>query len=93
MRAPDRATGLPQALEGIKAIGSLAGAAIILYVVYMFDSVLLDDAAAEAPGGYGGVVANEWLNAGLDTILPLTFLLLVFFGLVTRAIAARGALR
>lgn len=83
-----RASGLDQPLEGIKAIAALGGAAIILWIVYAFDEYLTL-AAGSAPGGYGGVVANEWLGVGLDTILPGTFLLLVFFGLVSQAILGR----
>lgn len=85
-----RHTGLDQALEGIKAIGSLAGGALILYIVYMFADVFLVDAANRAPGGYGGVEANTWLTTGADQILPAAFLLLVFFGLVARGVLAGG---
>lgn len=80
-----RARGLDQPLEGIKAVASLGGAAIVLWIVYAFDEYL-DLAANDAPGGHGGVVANEWLNIGLDVVLPGTFLLLVFFGLVAQAL-------
>lgn len=84
-----QARGLGQALEGIKAIASLAGGAIVLYVVYSMANVILVDAADRAPGGYGGAVANDWINTGLDTVLPAVFLGLVFFGLVARAILSR----
>lgn len=83
-----RADGLNQALEGIKVIASLGGAAIVLWVVYMF-AEYLDLASTAAPGGYGGAEANAWLNIGLETILPATFLLLGFFGLIAQAILAR----
>jgi hypothetical protein len=83
------ARGLGQALEGIKAFASLGGGAVVLWIVYTFGGVLLPQAADRAPGGYGGVQMNQWFNTGLDTILPLVFLLLVFFGLVGRAVLAR----
>jgi len=81
--------GLDQALEGIKAVASLFGGAIVLWVVYEFAGVLLVDAKERAPGGSGGVTANDWLNTGLDTMLPLLFLGLVFFGLIASAILSR----
>jgi len=81
--------GLDQALEGIKAVGSLAGGACVLWIVYTIAGVMLDDAAQRAPGGYGGVQANNWLNTGLDQVLPAVFLLLVFFGLVATAVLTR----
>lgn len=84
-----RATGLPQPLEGIKAVGGLVAGAIVLWIVYEFAGVLLTDAAERAPGGYGGAVANDWLSTGLDTVLPLVFLMLVFFGLVATAVKSR----
>lgn len=83
-----RATGLGQALEGIKVIASLGGGAIVLYVVYEF-AVVLELARDEAPGGSGGLVANDWLNTGLDTVLPVALITLAFFGLVSQAILAR----
>lgn len=82
--------GLEQSLEGIKAIGSLAGGAIVIYVVYTIADVFLSDAGQQAPGGFGGQQANTWLNTGLDQVLPATFLLLAFFGLVARAVLSRG---
>lgn len=85
--------GLGQALEGIKAIASLAGGAVMLWIVYVFGDQFLPDAASKAPGGYGGIVANGWLNTGLDTVLPLAFLGLVFFGLVASAILSREVVR
>lgn len=88
-----RATGLGQSLEGIKAIGSLAGGALVIWVVYQIGGQLLSDASAQAPGGYGGAQANAWLNTGLDQILPAAFLALVFFGLVARAVLSQGAVR
>lgn len=88
-----RARGLGQALEGIKAIASLAGGAVVMFVVYVFADTFLIQAKADAPGGYGGVVANEWLSTGLDTVLPATFLGLVFFGLVASAILSRRVVR
>lgn len=84
-----RATGLGQALEGVKAIASLAGGAVVLWIVYTIGSYYLDDAASNAPGGYGGAVANDWINVGLDQVLPATFLGLVFFGMVASAILSR----
>lgn len=84
-----RARGLGQALEGVKAIGGLAGGAIVLWIVYQMAGVILTDAADRAPGGYGGAQANQWLNTGLDTVLPAAFLGLVFFGLVGSAILSR----
>jgi hypothetical protein len=87
------AAALNQPLEGMKALGGLAGAAIVLWIVYSFADVLLVDASNRAPGGYGGAVANQWLNTGLDTLLPALFLLLVFFGLVARAVIARRYVR
>lgn len=83
-----RATGLGQPLEGVKVIISLGGAAIVTWIVYQF-AAYLDKAADAAPGGYGGVVANEWLNVGLDVVLPATFLLLAFFGFVAQGINSR----
>jgi len=88
-----RARGLNQALEGIKAFGSLAGGAVVLYVVYTISDVFLTDAAERAPGGYGGIEANQWLNTGLDSVLPAALVLLVFFGLVSTAILSRRYVR
>lgn len=84
-----RVTGLRQSLEGIKALASLGGGAVMLWIVYEFAGVLLDQAAAKAPGGYGGTIANQWLNTGLDVVLPATFLGLMFFGLVAQAVLQR----
>lgn len=84
-----RARALRQPLEGIKAIASLAGGAVVLWIVYEFGGRLLDDANASAPGGYGGAVTNTWINTGLDTILPLAFVGLVFFGLIAQAVFSR----
>lgn len=81
--------GLNQALEGIKGIGSLAGGACVLWIVYTIAGVMLDDAGKRAPGGYGGIEANNWINTGLDQVLPATFLLLIFFGLVATAVLSR----
>ncbi len=81
--------GLQQPLEGIKAIGGLAAGAIVIYIVTMFAEQLLPDAQAAAPGGYGGQQANQWLNTGLDTVLPLLFLFLVFFGLIAQGVFVR----
>lgn len=85
-----RHEGLQQALEGIKGIASLAGGAVVLYVVYTITGVFLDDAASRAPGGYGGAQTNVWINTGLDQVLPVAFLLLVFFGLVAAGVLSRG---
>lgn len=84
-----QARGLQQALEGIKAIASLAGGAVVLWIVYEFGDQLLPKARAAAPGGGGGVQANDWLTTGLDTVLPVLFLGLVLFGLIATAIQAR----
>jgi len=84
-----QAQQLDQALEGIKAIGGLAAGAVVLFVVYSYASVILTDARSRAPGGYGGLVANDWINIGLDTVLPAMFLFLAFFGLVATAILSR----
>jgi len=80
---------LQQPLEGVKAIGGLAVGAIMTFIVYMFANQLLPEAADGAPGGQGGMIANQWINTGLDTVLPLLFLLLVFFGLVSKAVMSR----
>lgn len=85
--------GLGQALEGIQAIGALASGAIVLFLVYRIGGFLLADAKAKAPGGYGGLVANDWFTTGLDVVLPATFLLLVFFGLVAAAVMSRQVVR
>lgn len=84
-----QADGLGQALEGVKAFASLAGGAVVLWIVYTIAGVFLVDAKERAPGGYGGVVANDWINVGLDQVLPAAFLGLVFFGLVASAILSR----
>lgn len=84
-----RATSLDQPLEGIKAFASLAGGAIVLYVVYSFAGVFLDGARTNAPGGFGGVQANDWLTTGLDIVLPAMFVGMVFFGLIASAVYAR----
>lgn len=78
--------GLGQALDGIKAIGSLPAGAVVLYVVYRASAFFLDDASARAPGGYGGAQTNVWLNTGLDQVLPVAFLFLAFFGLVAAGV-------
>lgn len=80
---------LRQPLEGIKALGSLAGGAIILWIVITFADYLLGDARTTAPGGYGGVIANNWLTTGVETVLPLLLLGLVFFGLIAQAVFRR----
>lgn len=80
---------LNQALEGIKFFAGLGAGAIVLFVVYMFASVIHADARARAPGGYGGVQANDWISTGLDTVLPAAFLLLGVFGLLATAILSR----
>lgn len=80
---------LNQALEGIKAIAGLGAGAIIIFVVYQFAGVVATDAAARAPGGYGGAEANDWLMTGLDIVLPATFVFLAFFGLLAAAIYSR----
>jgi hypothetical protein len=85
-----RATGLNQAIEGIKAVASLAGGAIVLWVVYEFAGVLLTDAADRAPGGLGGAVTNDWISTGLDSVLPVAFLGLAFFGLIAAGIYSRN---
>lgn len=84
-----RARGLGQALEGIKAVGGLAGGAVVLWVVYSVAGVFLTDAAERAPGGYGGAQTNVWLNTGLDQVLPAAFVALVFFGLVASGVLSR----
>lgn len=83
------ATQLDQALEGVKAIAGLGAGAIIIFVVYRFAGVVLTDARSRAPGGYGGIRANDWIMTGLDIILPATFVFLVFFGLLAAAIFSR----
>lgn len=84
-----RATGLDQSLELIKAVGSLAAGSVVLWIVYVYAEFILPRARAAAPGGKGGVQANDWLNTGLDTALPALFLGLVFFGLIASAIWSR----
>lgn len=84
-----RADGLNQSLEGIKALASLGGGAIVLWVVYEFANAIHDDAAARAPGGHGGAITNDWINIGLDSVLPAVFLGLVFFGLIATAVHQR----
>jgi hypothetical protein len=81
-----RHDGLHQALEGIKAVASLVGGAAIIFVVYTVGRPFLNDAAANAPGGYGGAQTTVWLNTGLDRVLPAVFLFLVFFGLVAAGV-------
>jgi len=81
--------GLHQALEGMKAIGSLAVGAVVLYVGCVITGVFLEDAAARAPGGYGGAQTNAWLTTGLDQVVPVAFLFLVFFGLVAAGVLSR----
>lgn len=88
-----RARGLQQSLEGIKAIASLFGGAIVLWLVYEVAGLLLPGARDAAPGGLGGVKMNDWFTTGLDVGLPALFLGLVFFGLVATAVIARGVLR
>lgn len=85
-----KTNGLHQSLEGIKAIASLGGGAIVIWLVYSIAGVIMTDAASRAPGGYGGKVANDWLSTGLDSVLPAAFVLLVFFGLVASAILSRS---
>lgn len=84
-----QARALQQPLEGIKAIGGVVGGAVVVYVVYVFASVIHSDARARAPGGYGGVVANDWISIGLDTVLPATFIFLTLFGLIASGVFAR----
>lgn len=85
--------GLGQALEGIKAIGSLAAGAVVLWLVYAISDPLLAESRSRAPGGYGGLTGADWLSTGLDSILPAAFLLLVFFGLVATAALSREVAR
>lgn len=82
--------GLGQPIAAIKALGGLATGAIIIYIVYQFAGEFLPRARARAPGGYGGMVANDWLNTGLDSVLPATFLVLMFFGFVAWATYSSG---
>lgn len=84
-----RAQGLGQALEGIKAFASLAGGAIVLWVVYAVAELLLPEADAGTPGGLGGAQMNDWFTTGLDSLLPALFLGLVFFGLIAAALRSR----
>lgn len=84
-----RATGLGQSLEFVKAIGSLGAGAVMLWIVYTYAGFVLPEARDRAPGGSGGVQANDWLQTGLDTALPGLFLGLVFFGLIASAIWSR----
>lgn len=84
-----QAQQLDQALEGIKAIGGLAAGSIVIYIAYVYSSVIHTDARARAPGGYGGMIANDWITTGLTFILPATLVFLAFFGLLVRAIYSR----
>lgn len=84
-----QARSLNQSLEGIKAIASLGGGAIVIFVVYQYANAIHTDARARAPGGYGGVQANDWIGTGLDVVLPALFLFLVFFGLIMAGIKSR----
>lgn len=84
-----RARGLRQSIAGIKGIAGLAGGAIVIWIVYVYAGFLLVDAEDQAPGGFGGIVANEWLNVGLDVVLPATFVGLVLFGLIMDAVYSR----
>ena len=88
-----RAEGLGQSLEFIKALGSLAIGALLLFIVYTIANIWMADARAYAPGGSGGLIANDWLATGLDLVLPATFLFLVFFGLIGKALLSGRVIR
>lgn len=74
----------------MKGIAGLVGGAVVLWIVYEFASVFLPQARDNAPGGYGDVLMNNWFGVGLDTVLPLAFLGLFFFGMVAQGILRSG---
>lgn len=77
------------AMAFAKLIGSLGVGAAIIYAVYAAGVPILNDAEAAAPGGMGGVEANNWFTTGLE-ILPAIFLLCGFFGFIAIAVYERG---
>lgn len=82
------AARLGQALGFVKLTASLLGGAVILWMFYPALFMILDEAKAQAPGGYGGLEANQWLRTGAEQ-LPTVFLLLAFFGYVSLAVFQR----
>lgn len=83
------ADSLRQPLLGLKAFGSIAGGAVVLWIVYHYDSGIHQGACGDAVPGYGGVQMCDWMAVGLDVILPLAFLLVTMFGFVSWAIVSR----
>lgn len=83
---------LGQALGFIKLVASLGGGAIMVWVVWQVGYPLLDDAKAAAPGGYGGLIANDWIRTGME-VLPILFLALAFFGFIALAVYQREVVR
>lgn len=79
---------LGQAIGFIKMVASLLGGAIVLWVFWDPFYMILDTAKDNAPGGYGGMEANQWLRTGSEQ-LPIVFLLLAFFGFISLAVYQR----
>lgn len=76
----------------VQLLASLGVGAAVIYVIYSTGDPLLADAAAAAPGGMGGMNMNNWFDDFL-LIVPFIFLLVSFFGFITRAVYERGGAR
>lgn len=85
LRGDDRAL----TMSFVKLLASLGVGAAIIYAVYRATDPLLADAREAAPGGMGGMAANQWFETGLD-ILPGIFLFCAFFGFLVIAVYERG---
>lgn len=79
---------LGQAIGFVRLVASLFGGAILLWMFWEPFDMIMDTAERDAPGGYGGVEANEWLRLGSEQ-LPVVFLLLGFFGFIALAVFQR----
>jgi hypothetical protein len=77
------------AMEGIKLVASLAAGAVVIAIVYQF-AIYLELASKHTTHGLGGAQTNQWLNTGLDVVLPGAFLGLTFFGFVSYAVYVSG---
>jgi hypothetical protein len=79
---------LGQALGFIRLVASLLGGALMLWMFFPAFDMIMSGAAERAPGGYGGMEANRWLQTGANQ-LPIVFLLLGFFGFIALAVFQR----
>lgn len=75
----------------VQLIMSLGLGAACLWIFYEIGDPLLEDAAAAAPGGMGGLDMNNWFVT-LGEIGPAIFLFCAFSGFIAKAVYERGAI-